>query len=307
MDEQAHTYRIYDTLVTSPFKLRDLDEVDPGEGRARFCVVLGPVADRLPGSIATPYPGIWTAPDAVLLYHPAIGRALVHRSGIITIEYFVPVDHWFAAAFFTGPILGAMLYFVDQMPLHASAAARDGLAVAIAGKSGAGKSTFAAGLTAFGWNPIADDTTIVKWGDEDFIGIGPGPRRFRLLPDACSAFDFGKGTAADPREMDKTIVPGLTSWVDRPVALKALIALETPPDGQTIALARLGAPAAADVLRQNVHWPFFSALSRNAPTIRQRCEDLAARLPVYRLTRPKRFDQFSSLEAILRDLISGPA
>jgi len=59
--------------------------------------------------------------------------------------------------FATGTILALILGLQGEHPLHASAVAVDGRAIAIAGASGSGKSTLAAKLCIAGASFVTDD------------------------------------------------------------------------------------------------------------------------------------------------------
>jgi hypothetical protein len=89
-------------------------------------------------------------------------------------------------ALLLGPVLAAALRARGAICLHASAVAIDGLAVALLGEGGAGKSTTAAGLLRLGARPLADDLTVVVEREGRFLVHG-GSRRLRLHPDAAAA------------------------------------------------------------------------------------------------------------------------
>jgi hypothetical protein len=61
-----------------------------------------------------------------------------------------------------GPVLGLMCYLRDLLPLHASALRVGKRVVAFAGRSGAGKSTIAAGLLQRGHQLVADDVCALE-------------------------------------------------------------------------------------------------------------------------------------------------
>ena len=57
------------------------------------------------------------------------------------------------------------------MAIHASGLERDGNALMLAGKSGSGKTTMAAGLMASGWGYMSDDTILLLPQNLDAIGV----------------------------------------------------------------------------------------------------------------------------------------
>jgi hypothetical protein len=91
-----------------------------------------------------------------------------------------------AATYLVGPVLGFVLRLKEITPLHASAVAIEGHAVAFVGPGGAGKSTTAAAFAQLGFAVISDDVVPLHENSQDIVVI-PGYPRVNLWPDSVEA------------------------------------------------------------------------------------------------------------------------
>lgn len=84
-----------------------------------------------------------------------------------------------------GPVLGLLLRLHAVTCLHASAIAVDGVAIALTGPGGSGKSTAAAQFSRMGFPILADDIATLDQAGTTFnvhFNVHPGPARLRLWP-----------------------------------------------------------------------------------------------------------------------------
>lgn len=93
------------------------------------------------------------------------------------------------AAYFLGPIIGAVLRMRGVMCLHASAVAINNRAVAFVGVSGAGKSTTAAAFAKLGYHVLSDDILALTDYQDGFL-VRPAYPRVRLWPESAAGL-FG--------------------------------------------------------------------------------------------------------------------
>ncbi len=80
-----------------------------------------------------------------------------------------------------GPVLGFLLRLRGVTCLHASAIAIDGVAIALTGPAGAGKSTAAAQFASIGYPILSDDIATLEEAGASFL-VQPSPARLRLWP-----------------------------------------------------------------------------------------------------------------------------
>lgn len=101
-----------------------------------------------------------------------------------------------AVTYLLGPVIGLVLRLRGVPSLHASAVAVDGVAVALAGAAGTGKSTTAAALAARGHALVADDVLALRAGAEG-IFAQPAYPQLRLWPDVVPTL-YGAGARLPP-------------------------------------------------------------------------------------------------------------
>jgi hypothetical protein len=186
------------------------------------------------------------------------------------------------AELIAGPAMGAVLAQRGMSVLHASAVAFGGMAVALAGHSGAGKSTQAAMLVAAGGQAFSDDIVPLTWeGDRAMAVAGPTLAKLAALPDAVRAHVLPLGPEAAGEKQ-------LYAWT-RPAApgeraqLAAVVLVE---DGGEVALHRLRGQEAVAALLRFAFSLSTSGIRRQAVHLADAAR-LAAVAPVVRLVRPR--------------------
>ncbi len=191
-----YRYVAYDFAVESEI---ELPELVPAPATTTFRepalrVRLGGVPARMEAPDVSRV--TWDArPDAWLHEIVGVARFYVHDGGReVRIE---PTGGTLAdvrALLFASP-LGAILHQRGRFALHAGALAMPAGAVAVAGHSGAGKSTTLAELIRRGHPVLSDDKTVVRFGDGGPEVI-PGYPTLRLWRDAAER--MGEDVAALP-------------------------------------------------------------------------------------------------------------
>jgi hypothetical protein len=97
------------------------------------------------------------------------------------------------ATYLLGPIMGFVMLLRGLVCLHASAVAIDGVAVALLGPAGAGKSTTAAAFSARGYRVLAEDVVTLDDRGDQFL-VRPAYPCIRLWPAAVAAL-YGSETS----------------------------------------------------------------------------------------------------------------
>ncbi|MEN9506096.1 MAG: hypothetical protein RI958_2022 [Actinomycetota bacterium] len=202
-----------------------------------LAIRLGKVDDVLPGSRRI-RPQIWADDDRILVRFGPRRRMLLERGRVMTLHWPIlegdQLDHdlsWVAQ----GWAVSIATLQRGDLALHASTLRVGGAVVAIAGASGAGKSTTALGLVARGHELLVDDTTLVRL-DGDVMRVTPYCRNVHVLPDTAAklgiefdSLDLLAGNRikaalrpaeppVDPVAIDCIIVLGNDSTLDTPVA-----------------------------------------------------------------------------------------
>jgi hypothetical protein len=210
-------------------------------------------------------------PGMLLRVVPGVGRFLA-RDGS-KLEYCTEpgADADAVVALLQGGVLGALIHQRGELPLHATTlvSPQRTRAVALAGASGAGKSTTAYELIRRGWRMLSDDLTRVTLADGAPIAW-PGRSKLRLLADACDAFAIDVASLAPAPNWPDKYVLELPRW-DQPSALSAIVALERD-DGALQVDALRGAAAARALAEQTYRIHYVAALGQT----RQHLELVAA-------------------------------
>lgn len=145
-----------------------------------------------------------------------------------------------------------------RLVLHAACLSTpDGVAFGVAGESGRGKSTLAAGLMAHGHTLLSDDCAVIDVGFETGPSVAPAYPGLRLhpasLPLVADAGLRADGAVAETGAKLRLSSAGPVPWPGTTsVPLRALLVLAPP--GASAAPRRLGAgDALVAVLRQSFH------------------------------------------------------
>jgi hypothetical protein len=196
-----------------------------------------------------------------------------------------------------GPVLAVLLHQRGRLVLHASAVAGPHGAVAVAGDSGEGKSTTAAALHARGLALVADDVLSLEPDAAGGVTAYPGPPHVRLAPEVLGALDAGAPAVIAGRAPNgKQVWPGRAIG-PRPTALP-LAGLYVLEDGARTAVEPLLASAALfALLRHSYCAPLLDAPGRRAHF--SACAEVARRVPVRRLVRPRALDALPALAALV--------
>ncbi len=170
---------------------------------------LSPVSQKVENSISIQFGGV---PESIaqpehrdstsqasasecLLVIPGKLRFYVDANERVFVESLAEMDpyvFWGLVLSLTFSVVGLRRGFV---PLHASAVCRSGVSVALAGQSGAGKSTTAATLLDLGHEAYSDDLCLVQWSPGGTAVIGAGLPELRLWDETAEVL----GWSADQR------------------------------------------------------------------------------------------------------------
>jgi hypothetical protein len=163
-----------------------------------------------------------------------------------------------AATYLLGPVFGLILRLRGIPSLHAGAVAIDGVAVALAGEAGTGKSTTTAALARRGHLVLADDVLALRAGDGEIMAL-PAYPQLRLWPDIVPAL-LGTDAELPPLtpNWDKRGMRMDESFHPHPLRLGAVYVLsgrEPGPDAPR--LEPMGAVEAALALVANAYVGWF--------------------------------------------------
>jgi hypothetical protein len=187
-------------------------------------------------------------------------------------------------------------------PLHATSVVIDGMAIAILGNSGYGKSTLAASLMRMGHRLLTDDVLVLKISESGVLAH-PSLARLKLHPDSADAAFARRRSLPMNTFTDKMILPLEPSeHAARPVPLRAIYAIPSAAGSTRISIRRArGRRSLLELIRNS-----FTAVT----TARRRLEQqfrfaarLAQAVPIRVLSYPRQLDRLPEVAAaIVADL-----
>ena len=182
--------------------------------------------------------------------------------------------------------------------LHATVVTAGEAAVAFAGQPGAGKSTLAAAFVAAGERVVTDDVLVLALGPSGVLAQ-PAYPRLRLWPQAARTLLPGARTSRLHRRNPKLVVSlPRSAWSRSAVPLARIYILGSPAD--QIRVAKLSGTRAFRALAQNT----YNTSVIEPERIRRHFEftaSVAAKVPIKRLTYPRRFDALPQVRARVLD------
>lgn len=188
------------------------------------------------GPLLTELAGVHVPPGDQRL---AEGRyLLVGRSGFscfyqpgegVVLGGYRPEHEGELALYLVGSVHAAVACLNGLLPIHASAVAVDGQAIAFTAPSGGGKSTLVTGLGDRGLPLFCDDTLVLHLGDPARVHALPGHKRVKLWPEALAL------TGREPLELVAPVYPKYYATphagdVAEPLPLGALVHLREGPE-----------------------------------------------------------------------------
>lgn len=195
-------------------------------------------------------------------------------------------------AYLLGPALSVALLHQGTEALHAAAFEMNGVAVALTGDGGFGKSTLAAHALRAGARLLTDDLLVL-----DDSMILPGPARIKLDPRvAASAFGARAGTPLDDGRGKH--IYGLIEgeYATEPVRLARIYVIQ--PDADRVEVLRLSHADAFHALLEATFDPLEQSAPRLASHMRYHAA-LVQTVPIFRLHVPRRIAEIGKvLEAI---------
>jgi hypothetical protein len=257
-------YFAYGLTIDSDFGLPGAIALAAGPGAPEVRIQKGSV-NIGPGALSR---GAYRYLDGRLLFDaPRVARYLCEAGEAIVIERAAEAKDEAVEGLLIATALPAILWMRDRLVLHAAAAVLPGChnAIAIAGASGAGKTTILHQLVEHGAAALADDSVALAHDGQGRIATG--------LPAGCFLRDRSDG----PRRF----VPIAEGRQRRSARLGALVVLEPGADSRPPTFERAAPLAAVSQALRNRHRPTIPLVLGRAQRTLMDCAMLAREVPIY--------------------------
>lgn len=244
---------------------------------------------------------------SVFIHEAGSARARIDHSltdGSITIREDGPIDPIQVTSFLVSPFMPLRLRtLMHVFPLHAAVIGIGDGAVAICGASGAGKTTLALHLREQAHAIIADDLAAI---DPATKHVHHGATFCRIDPEhpaVRTARGARRANARVPKHFLETSDHAF--WCSpRPVPLAAILILGVSDDAR-ITAERLGQPHAGLALASHLSGEMFAPSLSARQTGLAAAFDLAKRIPVYALRRPRGLEHLDATADLVRSIAGG--
>lgn len=292
MRAPAATYSVHGLRVRSEVPLPEtalgadgLPDVDVRWGESRVIPAAPPEGRVLAARDPDDNGYIVTEDDDgyTIRYYAEYDFRISRDTGTIVVHIDPGTDPALAPLGIAGNVLATLLELRGECVLHASCVEVDGIALAVAGDSGMGKSTLAALFCAQGARLVAEDALRLELSNDEVVCY-PGMGQIRLRPGAASLAEaFAPGMLGDT--VDGRIGVNAERTRESTLRLGAVLIPGPTRDAQELSVRRLGQREALIAL---VSYPRVTGWELDSP-VRRHFDVLArvaATVPVFDSTIP---------------------
>ncbi|MCB0994399.1 MAG: hypothetical protein KDB21_04870 [Acidimicrobiales bacterium] len=305
MDDTAgvHAYRAFGLTIVSEFEISQLSGARieaVGAVSGDVAVGLGRLSGRLPrrdrgGSH-------WAVRGSeFVLRAPEVGVFHAAHGDRITVDPDPGADPAAIEVFLLGSCLGAILHQRREFVLHASSFALEGVAYAICGNSGSGKSTTTAAMLRRGARFLGDDICLVRREPvPTVVPAHPAGKLDRISLEANQVSSSGLQRLRLDR--NKFLRRYTMEFHDEPTPLRAIFVLgfgDATGPARSSSIERASLRGALRLLFRHTYQRRFIPPTSNDHAGAMMAE-LAAGTPVYKIARPRAGDTF----AVIPELVS---
>lgn len=219
----CYRYRVFGLTIESKLELPELmiDNVNEPDAFIDF----GQVPEKLQDVQAKG--GLFEASTNKFLFKlDSVGAFFVENGTNITINPSNKSSPEEIRLFLLGSIMGALLHQRSILPIHGSAVSSDKGAIIIAGNSGVGKSTLAAGLEMEGYKILTDDISVIKRINGKFY-VYPGIPHLKLWKDILQYMNIKQELERVRPPLEKYKKPFSQNSLAHPIEIKRILILST--------------------------------------------------------------------------------
>jgi hypothetical protein len=295
----AYTYTIFELTLAVPFPCPMLS-LAPIGAVADVEVIEGQVPRNLPE--ATLKGQNWELAHRIFLFRGGsrAGRFLVEGGERITLERNPSAEESLICSFLLTTVIAVLLQQRGLLVLHANVVVTPRGAIAIAGTSGAGKSTTQAALLKQGSLMLTDDVTVLRSQPDGTVVALPGVPKMNLCEDAALKLGHDiKNLPRNPLQSLKVVIPvALGDSMAEPVTLKAIY-LISRHSGDGLVVNQLKGIAKFVAMQDCIYGP---QLTEELPELFSLLRAVTEQVDITTLQRPIRG---CSLNKVMEEVLHG--
>ncbi|MEG1254494.1 hypothetical protein [Clostridium sp.] len=277
-------YKVYGLNIKSEIEFTELivNSLE-GEYDAEICygIISRDIKDLISErcNIKTQKDNVWFDIKDVAVFHICNGNKII-------VEPYEnsSLDH--IKAFLLGSCMGFLLYQRNVVAIHGGTVEVNNKGIVVVGESGSGKSTLITALRLNGHGFVSDDISTIKI--ENMPMINPGYPGQRLCDDGMTKFGYDKSkyTRIDLANKDKYVISVRKNFIENPIEMNALCEIAVG-DVESVKIKAVLGKAKIELLLRNIYLlRRVKHLGVDSSYFKQ-CIELAKRIPIYRITRPK--------------------
>ncbi len=293
-------YRAFGLYISSDIELPALltYDVDPASDIADLVIQLTQVSKQ--GLVAPKIikPNSQTAPNELWFHIPGIAWFYVSNGDRICVEPEDNADMQSVCLFLLGTCIGAIMHQRNRLVIHGNAVRIGNECVIFAGMSGNGKSTLAAAFHKKGYALLSDDLAVL---DERGY-VQPAYPQIKIWQDAAELLDIDISQLKKIRLQLKKYAYPLSKqhFCDTPLPVKAVYILSIH-NRETIDFSPIeGMDKFIPLKNQTYRSQHLDGLGLKPQHLKQ-CAQLANKVRVTRIIRPKQGCQLDDLIALIEE------
>ncbi|WP_226670478.1 hypothetical protein [Metabacillus litoralis] len=280
------TYKAFGLIIFSDVLLSELVEVH--SQKADVSIKIGKVPDTFDG-IVFDQGNKKISVDTFRLDNVGIAKYYVNNGDLIIVEPYENSLFEEVKLFLLGSCMGAILHQRKILPLHGSCIHVDGQAILLTGNSGAGKSTIASAFLNKGYKMITDDVAAIVMDELNSPMVYPSYPSQKLWEDAIERLgrnDRKKSLNRISNDLDKYSVESREQFFDKSTRLEFVIEL-LPSDAKRVEVQKITGPEKLNIILKNTYRMFMVAATNNVELHFLQCVNVANKVEVYRVVRPR--------------------
>lgn len=249
----------------------------------------------------------WVNANEFLLKVPKLAQFYVHGGNIIEVKLFDEADVGLLNYYLQGYMLAILMQQRKHLVLHGTVLQRQGVAIAICGVSGIGKTTLGASLIQQGWSLVSDDLCVFDTDGR----VMQGASDLKIWPDVAetllleNAVPFSDSLTKLQLNTNVNNSSG-TSYINDYFPLSAIFCLTEAVAESTIKQYK-GMHKFAPLKSNSYRPQFMKAMGQDA-LFMQHCSSFLSHTPVYSLCRTQgklSSDKLNHLTSILTRSLEG--